>query len=211
MRIITEKLYKFEELPEDVRKKVIERNRFVNVEWNDCWYTCLYEDFMTSVKEKYGVQLEEKDISFTGFSSQGDGASFIHKFSDKELARLLDMLKIAFRHGLKDVFIDHCEAEIKRTDNMYSHEDTVSAYVLAYFTGYDRIDSYFEEKENELERAIEEWKNTLCKELYRNLEQEYEYQTSDEAVAETLEAMEDEYYSDGTIYTDRTIYIVQTA
>lgn len=206
MRNVNETVYLFNELPEAVQKNVIENNRYINVD-DSFWFNFIYEDFVFTVKEKYGVTLDYNEISFSGFYSQGDGASFTHTFSEEELARLIDALNISFRHGLKNLFIEYCEAKIQRISNYYSHEGTVSAYILAYSTGHDRIDNYFEKKAEELEKAVEKWKNELCRELYSELTTEYEYETEDEAVANTLDAIEDEYYIDGTVYTEKEYYI----
>ena len=48
-------------------------------------------------------------------------------------------------------------------------------------------------------QAVLEWARSKARELYRNLEKEYEYQTSDEYIAETCEVNEYVFDEDGTM------------
>ena len=203
MRLITETVYKFEELPANVQKRVIENNRYINVD-GFSWYNFIYENFVSDVKRIYGVTLDCDEISFSGFSTQGDGASFTHKFSEEEINNLLTRFNINFRHRMKNLFVNSCCAEVKRIAYSYCHEKTVRSDVYACDTGHDRIDRYFEKKAEELEKEIEKWKDHLCKELYRQLEEEYDWQTNDDSVADTIEAIDEEYYGNGDLYTRET-------
>lgn len=73
MRKVTiEKTYlTFDELDEKKRAKVIDNNRDINV-YHD-WYWFIYEDFKKKLERLGFYQIK---FYWTGFYSQGDGASF---------------------------------------------------------------------------------------------------------------------------------------
>lgn len=54
---------------------LIEEHRYWNVDHGSDWYECTFEDFI-EVASAFGIEVTKEDISFSGFSSQGDGASF---------------------------------------------------------------------------------------------------------------------------------------
>jgi hypothetical protein len=47
---------------------------------------------------------------------------------------------------------------------------------------------------------VEETRHNFCREIYRALETEYDYLTSEEAIIETIEANEYEFTEDGELY-----------
>ena len=53
------------------------------------------------------------------------------------------------------------------------------------------------EELEEVEALLKEDKLKLSRQIYRDLEREYEYQTSDEVVAETIMGHEMDFFSDG--------------
>ena len=72
MNTISINLYTFEELVPTVQKKVLERERFINV-LDAFWYEPIIDDWALEL-EKRGF--EQVRILFSGFGSQGDGACF---------------------------------------------------------------------------------------------------------------------------------------
>lgn len=91
----------------------------------------------------------------------------------------------------------YIEAAVKRNNYHYYHENTVT---LEYYDGqllisWKHIQKLVDKLWNDIEALIK----PLCCEIYRDLENEYEYLTSEEAIIETLQANEYEFYSDGTI------------
>jgi hypothetical protein len=91
---------------------------------------------------------------------------------------------------------------IERLDSRYRHENTITANVEPeQFTVGDNYDTdemvyemhkawdrVLDDEHHQFELDCRDFVRALCRYIYRDLEQEYEYLTSDEAVAETLEA-----------------------
>lgn len=184
----------------DERKQaLIEQYRDFNVEHVE-WWDCVYDDFKEDM-EKVGIEVD--DMSFSGFWSQGDGASFTgymrpkpffehHKLADSFpwIAKLIEM-------G------GDFTLRIERTSHHYVHENTVSAE-LSFADMFTHV-----LPRDDLRSAIaEQWDNLLeveysticdtvtdivrgyCRDLYRRLEETYDYLTSDEAVWEAIVANE---------------------
>lgn len=216
MRTEEIRIYTFAELSDDAKEKAIEACRDYNI--HESWYEFTYEDFK-NMCEIFGIDIHEKrrntpSIYFSGFWSQGDGSSFdadvdILKFIAavngekwKEYAPLaaLDFEKYEIHHSV-DRAMGYSDAiEIDFT----SHAQT-----RGYYNRYDwtfkthaannatpLIDAELERICDQTERNMDELNNWL----YRTLEREYEYLTSDEAVIETIEANEYEFTEDGNRY-----------
>ena len=65
-------LYQFDELSDKAKEKA--RDYYVNNWMHDEWYECTYEAMKEDGHHNYGFNV--KDIRFSGFWSQGDGASW---------------------------------------------------------------------------------------------------------------------------------------
>jgi hypothetical protein len=146
----------FEELSPESKQKAIEKQQDINVD-DDRWWEFIVEGFIEDMQEFYGVDVEEGDVAFTGFYSQGDGASFtgevgdVKKFLEKalnypdmeylnmgkqkeendELVTLLsdlDNLGYDIREKLRP---EDITIKFVRSNSNYVHENTVSAEVEA--------------------------------------------------------------------------------
>ena len=135
MRKTAVTVYKFNELAEGVKAKVRDRYRenYPDTEW---WWP-IYEDVISEAKE-YGITLVDDDIQFTGFWSQGDGASFVSKE--------INNYKFADKVGIKanKEVLDTIELYIDRTIVNYSHENSVHATAV-----YNDLPSKYEKKAEE--------------------------------------------------------------
>lgn len=198
MRVVTKTVYKFNELSEDAQKKAIESFRTFNVD-DINWYEFVYEAFIERMKEK-GFNLSDDNISFTGFWSQGDGASFVCDDIDIEkLSKFID------KENNTDLgkyirFLDNYSITVYRTDTHYCHYNTVSVhYDCSDMSGYNLVTEKFD---TFYDRVLELVKDE-CKKLYEFLENEYNYKTSDEAIKESIEANEYEFDEDGTLFFDK--------
>lgn len=185
MRQVTINLYKFDELNEETKKKVLENFRYLNTEWD--WYESVYEGF-EEIASEYGIEVE--DMRFSGFYSQGDGASFE--------GEIVDFKKFAEKTGLKrlvrlsDSIEYNLNMLVKRVTYHYYHSKTVEADI--------RDGGYYPRLSNLIEEKLEKVKEELCEKLYRNLEEEYDYLTSDEVVADTIRANEYEFTEGGELF-----------
>jgi hypothetical protein len=224
---ITIECRKFEEWDKETQKVILKKHRDINVEYVD-WYTAVYIDWaeklaeygfdVTDVefynKRKYNPETcrveetaeKEKrtvyNINYTGFWSQGDGASFttknisiekwLRKIDNKKYSRILKLLENNISSELS------YSAEIHRRNSRYYHERSTTLNINWYpYKVYDmpNILGLLEDIEKELEEHIIE----LNSGIYKSLQEEYEYLTSDESVSNTLIANEYEFDKEGNI------------
>ena len=170
------------------------------------------------------IGFDDADISYSGFSSQGDGASFTCKRVDvtKLIEFLIEAEAIApsdtvgslagdpkaedfrpwlvkgcngvptigakFRRFAKVYEAGYVNLAIERTSHSYSHERTCG--VSLELRTFKSKTAGLERMASELEEHVEQLRLDLSRAIYRGLEAEYEYLTSDEALEETAEANE---------------------
>ena len=201
-RIIKTIVYEFNELDKSGKQKAREWYLQGGLDYE--WHDTVIDDFKT-IAEILGLRLktrevntiggkssEEAEVFFSGFSSQGDGASFKgvleykkgcckaireHAPEDKKLHQIADTL-----------------FELQRR-NCYELVTTIGqrgSYVHAYTMdfGVERYNSNRQEPTEDAEETIKETMQDLAMWLYRTLEKEYEHLTSDETVEQTIEANE---------------------
>jgi hypothetical protein len=119
MREITVKVYKFDELNEDTKAKVLEKHRNINVDTDD-WCECTTDDWKGKLAEK-GFQ--DAEIRFSGFWSQGDGACFDAVVDASRLAAAVyDGKDEGFYREVLQLFTDNGPQIIVRIEkNSYGH------------------------------------------------------------------------------------------
>lgn len=152
--------------------------------------------------------LDNVEISFSGFWSQGDGASFT--------ARVNDIPAFIKTIGVTDeilpkvlaAFEEVYEMRIVRTDSRYFHENTVrfeieemddTELILMSPFGIGDITVDLSETLEEigLEKKASEWVKSKCKEIYRKLEKAYDEEFSEEAAEEWADDMGLEFDEEG--------------
>jgi hypothetical protein len=174
----TIKLYKYEELTGKARDKA--RDKLANWNTSDGWYGFSVDDF-TERLESYGFTNPE--INFSGFWSQGDGLSFT---SDRiDFDKLWEHLIVnKYIQRRKQFFIENLLVKLVRTNHRYCHERTVSTDMDFQYSVFSDEHPRVAKAINEIEEAIESLRMTLCDTYYKELESEYEYLTSEEAIQE---------------------------
>lgn len=195
MKTITINLYTIEEMKEQfpkVYQHILDNNRDFNT--GDDWYTFVY-DYFREPLEKIGFT--DIEFSFSGFWSQGDGASFTAKFSApasfpelKETETLETVRALAGTLQIIAGRFPGLSFAITRDDRRYSHENTVSIDELTTWPresidadGIGDAPDYWERL-----KEIEDAARDVMRELYRSLEKDYEALTSDENVHDCLSA-----------------------
>lgn len=174
MRTITETrtIAKYEELTEEQKVKVCEHYSDMNTDYD--WYDSTYED----TKIILGLLgFSNIEIQFSGFWSQGDGASFTATFSVPQTKKELKERIKAFKeyapkddlHQFEKLTFDKEECsigffEVFRIDSRYSHSCTISSD----------------------HEGLKEFARSFSNDIYKSLEREYEYLQSREAVEESL-------------------------
>jgi hypothetical protein len=200
MREVTHKVYQYDELNDAAKEQA--RAWYTDHDHGfEFDYDCVYED----AKRLAGlIGIRIKDISFSGFWSQGDGASFIGSYSwetggvkalkaeapnETELHRIAkDLQKIQAKRFYR------IRAEITRghLSNHYSHANTVDIAV------FDRPDTDWETDNRDMADDIAELLRDFMQWIYAALEREYDFQVSEEAVSENIRGNDYEFYEDGS-------------
>lgn len=231
MRIKETKVYTYAELSEDA--KATARDWYREASAGDTfWSESVTEDFHETLKafgfdpyvSSSAYQREtgfkrRSTVQWSGFSSQGDGASFSGtwraadfkpdallenrpevsatpngenaKHADNvELHRIASELRACVDAGLTFFRFDSHTREFYMTMDSAEHEQPES------FADSDAEDAYVAVCAANEDRFIEAARD-LAHAFYKALEAEYEYQNSDEQIAESIEANEYEFTAEG--------------
>ena len=186
---------------------LIEKHRAINTEYD--WWEAVYEDF-GRVAKILGFDVELNNVSFSGFCSQGDGASFTGRYTASGFCSQGDRIgSMAYKNFAEDAPAEirsyapqdttlheiadellvisrmyfPAEATIGRTGTMHSHCATMN---IPSCVECDSGTEFADEVLLAVSEAILAQARELADWLYRQLEADYEYQQSDEAVAETI-------------------------
>lgn len=207
-RTIETPVFMFDQLSDEAKTRALDKNREYNIDHE--WWDAVYEDadMMAAIMginiDKKGNRGSSPSICFSGFSSQGDGASFEGEYSYKKGAvRELKQAAPA-RWEKEGVWVDN-ESNIElhriakglqdaQRPHFYRLEAKVSFYGHYSHSGCTRIEVQdcehiyrdigdAEEDVRQLLRDFMDW-------IYARLEAEYDYLTSDEAVKEALQDTE---------------------
>ena len=200
--IIETTVYRLDELSDAAKEKARAWYREGGFDYD--WYDAAYEDFQR-IAEILGIRFktrpvrlfgggtrQEPSIWFRGFWSQGDGACFEGHWSyakgaakrirdyapqDGALHRIADALQVIQRRNFYQL-----RAEIGHRGHYY-HEYCMVISV-------ERDSPAWQDMTADAEDAVIEALRDLARWLYRQLEREYDYLSSDEAVDETIIANE---------------------
>lgn len=181
----------YADLNEAQKEKAIEIMRDLeNQDSTPFWSTCILDDWKEDLESNYGIS--EAVIYWSGFCSQGDGASISTEYYidiEKFLRKCKAWSKFRVLHNIVDR--EEIHAKVERSSSRYSHENTVGGSVeLDYNIDWT---STQEANAERLEEFLTDKIRELSRELYRELEKENDYQQSDEALWETITANEYSY------------------
>lgn len=202
------------EFDEDAYQKAFEKWAQVGPIGED-WYDHVYDWMKEQGKEK-GFEVD--DIEFTGFYSQGDGARWkgsidVHKWlqGEKYLKTKPEWMIYGELVRVHEMEVAHVRWDSSR----YCHENTMSVYIDWEDIGWDGLaegevpegvfkglkldDAHkiIEPHAQTIEDTLLEAARDFAKEIYRALEKEYEYQTSEECFIEWAEANEIKFDEEG--------------
>lgn len=200
--IIETTVYRLDELDDSAKERA--RAWYREGALDHDWYEFVYEDFEL-ICEILGVRLKTRSVDlmgggtrqkpriyFSGFSSQGDGACFEAYYSyekatgtkirehaprDEELHRIADELQAIQRRNFYQLRADAAHS------GHYYDEYCMTVSV-------ERESPTCQDMTAKAEHAVTEALRDLARWLYRQLEREYEYQTSDEVIDEAITANE---------------------
>lgn len=200
--VIETTVYRLDELSEAAKEKARTWYREGGFDYD--WYDAVYEDFQ-SIAEILGIRFRTRTVRlmgggtrqdpciwFRGFWSQGDGACYegVWRYASGSAARLRAYApQDAMMHSIADRLqaiqrrnFFQLRAEITHHGH-YSHEYSMRISV-------ERDSPVGQDMTPDAEDIVTEALRDLARWLYRQLEREYDYLTSDEAVDETLRANE---------------------
>ncbi len=198
--VIETTVYRLDELSEVAKEKARAWYREGGFDYD--WYDAVYEDFQ-SIAEILGIRFRNRTVRlmeggtrqdpciwFRGFWSQGDGAAYegVLRYASGSAARLRAYApQDAVLHGIADRLqaiqrrnFFQLRAEITH-HGYYTHEYSMRIAV-------ERDSPVGQEMTSDAEDIVREALRDLARWLYRQLEREYDYLTSDEAVDESLRA-----------------------
>ena len=177
------------------QNELIDKHRDINVDYED-WFDCVWEDTVIDLLQK-GIKAEE--MNYSGFWSQGDGASFIGEIDMNVFLKMHD-LDHKYPGATYFASIGELPARLVRPRlSRYSHENTIELDMN--WDGYNNFDDddargsvyetlyeLLQEEWKDLEQDILDISRGYMRDLYRRLEKEYDYLTADAAVWETIVA-----------------------
>ena len=210
MRTVSTEVYKYEELSDEAKEKA--KDWYRQYVFNDSGdWEHVYE-WVAEVADLIGIDLRQRPVKlmngttrfepciyWSGFSSQGDGACFEGTYRYKK-GSIEAVKKHANDEALNGIVKELCEVQRK---HFYRLTATVTHRGYYYHSGCtsieveDREDVHKDlhgDDENiaQLLREFMDW-------IYEQLENEYEYQNSDEAVEGNIICNEYEFTEEGEI------------
>ena len=228
MKIVEIECKRFSEWDKITQEKILDKHRDINVdhEWWDGTYEYWAEKLIqmgfdvtetkfkdeykwnpeTSKREKTGGRVKYTDylINFSGFYSQGDGASFTGQVDILKWLKFTNNPKYARIVKLLESGALECSGNIKRNKwHRYVHWNTTTLYL----NWEERERRYVRDELKNINYLLGDIENDcfkhhqdLNKEIYAELEKEYDYLTSNRVVGETLETNEYDFDDNGKIW-----------
>ena len=184
---IEKTIKKFNEFTEEEQEEILKNYRDINIDL-DNWNDYILSDFIDEVKEKTDLDIETKDIiwevgsrySKFGVYSKNVINQLLHKFKNKGIYNINTTEKFGS-------FLNH------RGGGICSKHNTELGITEVYFEDdkqkYTKKNKVvIEQINNIIDEVIE-----LCSKYHNKNEEAYNYNISDEAIKDTLEANDYEF------------------
>ena len=186
--------WKFEEASEELKQKIYDRYRYFNVE-DDFWYD--YDGktgFTQDEIERMGLKLEDVPDELLRYKKiyfDIDRSWYIQfvdaEFLDDEIARkFLGVSKELWENTIWEI-----------EDCPHRNSSTRLTYKFNYYD-FDEQDDFTDEEIVILDKAVEIFEDKI-EEALRHLRDNYEYQCSDEAIADTMIVNDYDFDENGRI------------
>lgn len=185
----------YKELSDTAKEHAFERHQEY-AQSNDYFWWESTEEYWVEKLEGLGIYTDTNKIHFSGFGSQGDGACFTGSINLKEFLEAHPDLKATHSalymstvpfDTASDDYAYYYDIELSRTLNShYSHENTVQLGTWDIDCVQDKRD-YFYDLMGAAEADIEWQCREYMKEIYRDLEKDYEYMQSMECFLEEVD------------------------
>jgi len=215
MRVVETKVYQYGELSDAAKVKA--RDWYREADAGDNSFSEFVIEDAERIAGLLGIEIKQRDvktvsgkvrqvpaINWSGFWSQGDGASFEGNLVSFETGSALERVKA---YAPTDEGLHAIAAELDALQVKYDRRlaATVSLHRGNYsHSGMMQVDASAvdadgddREVTQEDETALRDTLRGFADWIYRALEAEYNYQNSDEQVAETIEANQYEFIENG--------------
>jgi hypothetical protein len=194
MDIVSIKVFDIGELSPTVKARMLDEYRELATDFD--WWTYQYETLIEEVEQETGIKLSSESISFDGFYSQGDCARLKLWLYEDDVVNFIKYRKLSTKYTsvleratlgdveltqLIDVWGTHCNSGSSNGLDMHPIKPST---LLEY-----RLES--------LLRILETYFMEKVQQLYKALQEEYEYLTSDEAVEEMIDTMGHKFTENG--------------
>jgi hypothetical protein len=203
---------KFSELSTEVQEKLVAG--LSDSLWGG-WYDCVYDDF-SHICTRLGIDIyvtdRGLDISFSGFYSQGDGASFGGRMdltevagcgakmreyaaNDTDLHEIADQLEVAVGKVMTTTVLLGVDLYYPRmiiTNRETYHTHIVDCDIPEYSYLEADTEAAMIEQVDTLIEEVEAAVKSLASWLFRTLQTEYEYQTSEQMLIDQDENYDEE-------------------
>lgn len=199
-RTIEKTLYQFDELSD--RAKETARQWWRNLESEEFDSECVISDAVECARI-LGIEIDgtpnKPVVHWSGFWSQGDGASFSGRY-----AYVKGAAKAIREHAPQDIELHNIADALQAVQrrNFYGLEATTTHTGRYQHSGSMRVDvigrDYRDVSEDD-EDTLREALRSFADWIYRQLEKEYEYRMSDENVDESISINEYEFDESGVI------------
>lgn len=201
MRTVTQTVYTFDELSDSAKERAREAHREGQLEYD--WWDSSYDDF-ARVADILGIDLRQRAVKlmngstrydpaiyFSGFASQGDGACFegTYRYAKGSVKRIREYApQDAELHAIADSLFD-----VQRR-NRYQLTANIAHRGHYYHSGCMDIDV---DAPGGTADVIKSAMRDFADWMYKRLEEEHDYQLSDESIEDSIKANECEFTESG--------------
>jgi hypothetical protein len=203
------KTYEIHELSKGSKKAAIEEiKRMDSFSEQDVDLDWVIEN---ETEDLEALGLENVEISFSGFWSQGDGASFTGRVDDiPKFMKAIGIDTSAILDKALEAIPDVYDMYIVRIDSRYVHENTVRFEIeniddteLILMSGFGLGDITIDLNdvlvEIDFEAKASKWVKGKSREIYDKLEKAYEDEFTDEAAEQWADSMGMEFDKEGNL------------
>lgn len=185
----------FEQLSKGVQADVLRTFRD-DESFDDFYGECIVTENTIELAKTFNSPV----IYYSGFCSQGDGASFTCE-KTKITKELLEEagIKIRFK-SVSDLICSEAYFEIKRNGSRYNHERSVTTNVECQHTGRTKVDSYIENVLNEFDSYLTDKAEKLSRKIYKELEEAFWDFQSEESVLEEIKCNDYKFLTTGKLW-----------
>lgn len=192
-------IYQFDELSSISKKTAISLYRGILVDKTNWWEDTM-DKFHNDLYNIEGIDIPLETLRFDEMW-EPTSASFELCLSTIDIFYILTKGGFKFSSPLSDrICLKYLIGNIYRINWRSCHKDSVDVelHLDINILKYPRINRFVASDIRKATQIIEDWKNETCDILLRQLKDDFDYLTSDEAIAEYLRDNDKEFLENGT-------------